>query len=149
MVVGFIKFSLSESTGISTGMPPACRTPFFTFSASTLKCRWQGLISDQVFRMAITGLPCQSSGPSPSCRARERWPKERRSFGPNQRNERSSSGARGVDAEAEASMEQGAWSREQRLQEDESKAKEPKWAQHSTDCEPYRKASASMLRPRK
>ena len=38
-----MKFSLSESTGISTGMPPAWSTPFFTFSASTLKCRWHGI----------------------------------------------------------------------------------------------------------
>jgi HD-GYP domain-containing protein (c-di-GMP phosphodiesterase class II) len=66
-----MKFSASESTGISMGMPPAWSTPFFTFSASTLKCRWQGLISDQVFRMAMTGLPAQSSGPRPSCRARD------------------------------------------------------------------------------
>ena len=66
MVVGFMKFSLSDMQGISTGMPPACKTPFLTFSAKILKCRWQGLISDQVLMMPITGLPAQSSGPNPN-----------------------------------------------------------------------------------
>src|SRR5882757_6256381 len=91
-----MKFSLRERTGISTGMPPAWSTPFFTFSASTLKCRWHGLISLQVLRIAMTGFPTQSAGPRPIWRRRERCPKVRRSFGPNQRKLRSCSGVRRV-----------------------------------------------------
>ena len=51
-------------------------------------------MSDQVFRMPITGLPAQSSSDQPICKARERWPKERRSAGPNQRVLRRLSGVR-------------------------------------------------------
>jgi hypothetical protein len=47
---------------------------------------------DHVLMMAMTGLPTQSSGPKPNCMARERWPKERRSSGLNQRALRRESG---------------------------------------------------------
>ena len=46
--------------------------------------------------MPITGLPTQSSAPHPACLARERWPKERSSSRPYQRQERSCSGVFGV-----------------------------------------------------
>ena len=56
------------------------------------KCVWQGLMSDHVLMMAMMGLPTQSSGPKPNCMARERWPKERKSSGLNQRALRKESG---------------------------------------------------------
>ena len=55
--LGFWKGSASEIAGISSGKPPACQTPRFTSSTRCLKCVWQGLISLQVLRIAITGLP--------------------------------------------------------------------------------------------
>ena len=57
MVVGFTNGSESEIAGSSTGKPPACSTPRFTSSTRSLKCAWHWLMSDQVLRMAITGLP--------------------------------------------------------------------------------------------
>ena len=57
IVVGFWKFSDSDITGISRGNPPACQTPRLTSSTRSLKCLWQGLMSFQVLRTAITGLP--------------------------------------------------------------------------------------------
>ncbi len=66
--------------------------PRFTSSARALKCAWQALMSLQVFRIAMTGLPFQSSASKPIWRKRERWPNERRSSTPSQRWERSASG---------------------------------------------------------
>ncbi len=57
MVVGFWKFSESEIVGTSTGNPPACHTPRLISSARARKCAWHGLISLQVLRIAMTGLP--------------------------------------------------------------------------------------------
>ncbi|MNC92714.1 hypothetical protein D3C83_91870 [compost metagenome] len=57
IVVGFCIGSASEIAGISTGKPPACQTPRLTSSARWRKCVWQALMSDQVLRMAMTGLP--------------------------------------------------------------------------------------------
>jgi hypothetical protein len=48
--------------GSSTGKPPAISTPRLTSSTRVLKCMWQGCRSDQVLTIAITGLPCHSSG---------------------------------------------------------------------------------------
>ncbi len=48
--------------GSSTGKPPACRMPRLTSSTRWRKWAWQGLMSDQVFRMAMSGLPIHSSG---------------------------------------------------------------------------------------
>jgi hypothetical protein len=56
MVVGLTKLSDSEIAGSSSGKPPACSTPRLTSSTRCLK--WvAGLMSDQVLRMAMTGLP--------------------------------------------------------------------------------------------
>src|SRR5471032_1046925 len=93
MVGGFRKLSESESAGSSIGKPPACRMLRFTSSTRLLKCMWQGWASDQVLRIAITGLPAHSSGAKPICMARERWPKARRSSGANQRALRSEAGS--------------------------------------------------------
>ena len=56
MVVGLTKGSLSEIAGSSSGKPPAWNTPRLTSSTRSLKCAWHWLMSDQVFRIAITGL---------------------------------------------------------------------------------------------
>ena len=55
--LGFWNGSAIDIAGISSGKPPACSTPRLTSSARSLKCEWHGLISLQVFRMPITGLP--------------------------------------------------------------------------------------------
>ena len=61
IAVGRKVLSLAENTGTSTGNPPASHTPAFTFSASS--CRWplQGVRSDHVFMMPITGRPSNRS----------------------------------------------------------------------------------------
>ena len=61
MVDGFTNGSASDIAGNSIGKPPACRMPRFTFSARARRCAWQALMSLQVLRMPITGLPFQSS----------------------------------------------------------------------------------------
>src|SRR5271165_7128111 len=71
--VGFWNVSLSVATGISTGKPPASRTPRLTCSARSRRCMWQGLMPDHVLRMAMTGLPSCSSAVTPRLRIRERW----------------------------------------------------------------------------
>jgi hypothetical protein len=62
MVVGFSKDSDNDSAGNSIGKPPAISTPRLTSSTRLLKCMWQGCASDQVLRIAITGLSFHSSG---------------------------------------------------------------------------------------
>ena len=57
MVVGFTMTSESEIAGSSIGNPPACNTPRFTSSTRVLKWAWHWLMSDQVLRIPITGLP--------------------------------------------------------------------------------------------
>ena len=76
--VGFWNVSLSVATGISTGKPPASSTPRLTCSARWRRCMWQGLISDQVLRMRMSGLPRCSSASTPSWRIRDRWLNDRR-----------------------------------------------------------------------
>ena len=61
MVVGLTKLSDSEIAGSSNGKPPACRMPRFTSSTRCLKWVWQVLVSLQVFRIAMMGLPDQST----------------------------------------------------------------------------------------
>jgi hypothetical protein len=60
IVVGLTTGSDREIAGSSRGKPPACQTPRFTSSTRCLKCEWHWLTSDQVLRIAITGLPAQS-----------------------------------------------------------------------------------------
>ncbi len=57
IVVGFWNTSDNVMTGSSTGNPPACHTPRLTSSTRCLKCEWHGLMSLQVLRIAMTGLP--------------------------------------------------------------------------------------------
>jgi hypothetical protein len=55
--VGLRNGSDSDIAGSSTGKPPAAHTPRLTSSTRSLKWMWQGLMSLQVLRIAITGLP--------------------------------------------------------------------------------------------
>jgi hypothetical protein len=57
MVDGFTNGSDSEIAGSSIGKPPACQIPRFTSATRSRKWKWQGLMSDQVLTIAITGLP--------------------------------------------------------------------------------------------
>jgi hypothetical protein len=57
MAVGRKLDSPSDMTGNSTGKPPASYTPFFTYSASSRKWALQGVSSDHVLQMPITGRP--------------------------------------------------------------------------------------------
>src|SRR6476620_10321364 len=66
MVVGFISASPSESTGNSSGKPPACRTPRFTATASSRRCELQLTSSLQLLQMPISGLLWIVSSEKPS-----------------------------------------------------------------------------------
>jgi hypothetical protein len=55
--VGFWKTSASAIAGISSGNPPACKTPRLTSSARWRKCAWHALMSLQVLMIAMIGLP--------------------------------------------------------------------------------------------
>ena len=92
IVVGFMYVSPTDSTGISSGKPPACHTPRFTSSARMRKWVWHELASLQVLRMAMTGRSPYSSGENPACFVRDRWPKERTVSPPNHRRLRRSAG---------------------------------------------------------
>ena len=57
-----VQISPSDITGNSTGKPPASSTPRLTCSARPRKCALQGVSSDQVLQMPITGRPSKASG---------------------------------------------------------------------------------------
>src|SRR5690606_426303 len=57
IAVGLIKVSPNDITGNSTGNPPASKMPFFTDWARSRKWPLQGVSSDQVLQMPMTGLP--------------------------------------------------------------------------------------------
>ena len=57
MAVGRITGSPSDITGNSSGKPPASSTPRFTRSAISRKWALQGVTSDQVLQMPMTGRP--------------------------------------------------------------------------------------------
>ena len=66
MAVGLTCVSPSETTGKFSGTPPAAQTPFFTASATSLRCMLHGVRSEAVFAMAICGLvPSRASSGSP------------------------------------------------------------------------------------
>ena len=56
MLVGREKLSLTLGIGTTIGKPPACQMPRFTSSIRCGKCAWQVLKSDQVDKIAMTGL---------------------------------------------------------------------------------------------
>ena len=65
IAVGLIKVSPKDITGNSTGKPPASSTPFLTDSANSRKWALQGVNSDQVLQIPITGFPLNSSSGIP------------------------------------------------------------------------------------
>src|ERR1051325_4536526 len=65
IAVGFISVSPSDITGNSTGKPPASDMPRFTDSASSRKWALQGVSSDHVLQIPMTGLPLNSSSGIP------------------------------------------------------------------------------------
>ncbi len=61
MAVGRRFDSPSDMAGNSTGKPPASSTPRLTASARSRKWPLQGVSSDQVLQMPITGRPSKES----------------------------------------------------------------------------------------
>ena len=57
MAVGLSCVSPKDMIGNSSGKPPASYTPLFTISAISLKCALQGVNSDHVLHIPMTGLP--------------------------------------------------------------------------------------------
>ena len=73
IAVGFTCVSPSETTGRLYGTPPASQMPFFTCSATSLRCMLQGVRSDAVFAIAIWGfVPSRASAGLPR-RIQARW----------------------------------------------------------------------------
>ena len=68
MAVGFKYISPKEMVGNSSGRPPVCQTPRLTASAISLRWRWQGLSSLQVWAMPTMGFS-RSSFVRPNPRA--------------------------------------------------------------------------------
>ncbi len=66
IAVGRIWVSPSDITGNSSGKPPASYTPRLTCSARSRNELLQGVSSDQVLQMPITGRPSNRSCGSPS-----------------------------------------------------------------------------------
>ncbi len=54
-----------EKTGNSSGTPPASSTPRFTCSTSSRKCALQGVNSEKVLQMPMTGRPSNASSGKP------------------------------------------------------------------------------------
>ncbi len=61
MAVGLINVSPSDITGNSKGNPPASHTPRFTDSANSRKWPLQGVSSEKVLQIPMTGRPSNSS----------------------------------------------------------------------------------------
>src|SRR5581483_1694048 len=89
MAVGRRLDSPSDITGNSSGKPPASSTPRFTRSAICRKWALQGVNSDQVLQMPMTGRPSKESAGIPSFFIQLRCIMESRSLPPNQACERS------------------------------------------------------------
>ena len=73
----------------SNGTPPASSTPRFTCSASVRKCALQGVSSEKVLQMPITGRPSKASSGRPEFFIQERWMNASLLSPPNQACERS------------------------------------------------------------
>ena len=72
-----------DITGNSSGNPPASHTPFFTFCARSRKCALQGVSSDHVLQMPITGRPSNTSPGNPWLRIQLLWMNPSLSLPPN------------------------------------------------------------------
>jgi len=73
MVVGRISVSPSDITGNSSGNPPASHTPRLTDSATRRRCTLQGVSSDQLLQIPMTGRPSNTSFGKPCAFIHERW----------------------------------------------------------------------------
>src|SRR5450759_1464106 len=73
MVVGRISVSPSDITGNSSGNPPASHTPRLTDSATRRRCTLQGVGSDQLLQIPMTGRPSNTSFGKPCAFIHERW----------------------------------------------------------------------------
>ncbi len=65
MAVGRICVSPSDMAGNSSGRPPASHTPRLTCSAMSRSPALQGVSSDQVLQIPMTGRPSNTSGGKP------------------------------------------------------------------------------------
>ena len=83
MAVGRTICSPREMVGNSSGRPPDSHTPRFTDSAIPRKWELQGVSSDQLLAMPITGRPSATSRGRPSIKRPERWMIPSRSCFPN------------------------------------------------------------------
>src|SRR5271170_5983501 len=88
MAVGRILVSPVDMTGNSSGKPPDSHTPRFTRSASARRCALQGVSSDQVLQIPMTGRPSKTSSGKPWLRIQLRWMNPSLSVRPNQAAER-------------------------------------------------------------
>ncbi len=79
MAVGRICVSPRLMAGNSAGRPPASHTPRFTCSARSRRWALQGVSSDQVLQMPITGRPSKASSGRPWFFIQLRWMKPSRS----------------------------------------------------------------------
>ncbi len=89
MEVGRRLVSPRLMTGNSKGVPPASSTPFFTCSAMVRKWALQGVSSEKVLQIPITGRPSKVSSGRPWFFIQLRWMKPSRVAPPNQCCERS------------------------------------------------------------
>ena len=72
IAVGRMTGSPSDIVGNSSGNPPACQTPRLTASATPRRCELQGVSSDQLLAIPMTGRPSKTSGVNPSARIQVR-----------------------------------------------------------------------------
>ena len=72
IAVGRSWVSPSDTTGSSSGMPPASYTPFFTDAATSFRWALHGVRSEAVFAIAICGRPVNASPGKPR-RIHARW----------------------------------------------------------------------------
>src|SRR5258706_11594098 len=88
IAVGRMFVSPSDITGNSSGKPPASQTPRLTCSAIWRKCALQGVSSDQVLQIPITGRPSNTWSGNPWLRIQLRCTKPSLSVFPNHAAER-------------------------------------------------------------
>ncbi len=84
MAVGRRLDSPQEKTGNSSGSPPASSTPALICSTSPRKCALQGVNSEKVLQMPITGRPSKASSGRPLFFIQLRWMKASLPCPPNQ-----------------------------------------------------------------
>ena len=81
IAVGRTCVSPSDTTGMSSGTPPASHTPAATCSATSVRCRLHGTRSEAVLAIAICGRPAKAESGAPR-RIHARWMYESRSCPP-------------------------------------------------------------------